>query len=179
MFTLAYEQNEVKYKWTNEADSMFAKEVSLVEVPYVESSFLESLNIKSMIPRSHDIRMNDMNNITCYMNYDMSYVYAVVCCVQNVNYDDSCYSHGITFLIQIWKANNLSLSKYGKLTHFPNLHLASPVTWPSTIMLLGKRYSYSCMSLACACIYPYLVQVCTNPIHLYYFRCRQRWVMEL
>ena len=64
-------------------------------------------NVKSMIPRSHDIRMNDMNNITCYMNYDMSYVYAVVCCVQNVKYDDACYSHGITFLIQIWKAHSL------------------------------------------------------------------------
>ena len=43
MFTLAYEQNEVKYKWTKEADSMFAKEVSLVEVPYVEHSFREVL----------------------------------------------------------------------------------------------------------------------------------------
>ena len=122
---------------------------------------------------------NDMNNVMCYMNYDMCYVYAVVNCVQNVMYDGACYSHGITFLIQIWKANNLSLSKYGKLTHFPNLHLASPVTWPSTIMLLGKRYSYSCMSLVCACIYPYLVQVCTNPIQLYNFRCRHRWTLKL
>ena len=58
-----------------------------------------SLNVKSMIARSHGIRMNDMNNVMCYMNYDMCYVYAVVCCVQNVKYDDACYSHGITFLI--------------------------------------------------------------------------------
>ena len=72
--------------------------------------------------------MNDMNKYMCHMNYDMCYVYVVVCCVQNVKYDDACYSHGITFLIKIWKANNLSLSKYGKLTHFPNLNLASLVT---------------------------------------------------
>ena len=74
----------MKYARMNEAGCVFAKEVSLVEVPYVESSFLESLNIKSMIPRSHDIRMNDMNNIICYRNYDMCYVYVVACFVQNV-----------------------------------------------------------------------------------------------
>ena len=61
----------------NEANSVFAKVDFLVEVPYVEPSFLGSLNVKSMIPRSHGIRMNDMNNVMCYMNYDMCYVYAV------------------------------------------------------------------------------------------------------
>ena len=60
-----------------------------------------------MILRYHGIRMNDLNNVMCYMNYDMCYVYAVVCCVQNVKYDDACYSHGITFLIQICKAHTL------------------------------------------------------------------------
>ena len=34
----------------NEADSMFANEDSLIKVPYVESSFLGNLNVKSMIP---------------------------------------------------------------------------------------------------------------------------------
>ena len=58
----------------NEAYSVFAKEDSLVEVPYVETSFLGSLNVKSMIPRYHGILMNDMNNVMCYMNYDMFYV---------------------------------------------------------------------------------------------------------
>ena len=58
----------------NEADYVFAKEVSLVEVSYVEPSFFGSLDFKSMIPRSHDIRMNDMNNVMRYMNYDMFYV---------------------------------------------------------------------------------------------------------
>ena len=38
----------------NEADSEFAKEGSLVEVPYVEPSFLGSLDVKSMIPRSYE-----------------------------------------------------------------------------------------------------------------------------
>ena len=49
----------------SEADSVFAKEGSLVEVPYVEPSFLGSLNVKFMIPRSHGIRMNDMHNVMC------------------------------------------------------------------------------------------------------------------
>ena len=68
----------------NEANSVFDKQGSLVEVPYVEPLFLGSLNVKSMIPRSHGIGINDMNNIMCYMKYDMCYVYAIVCCVQNV-----------------------------------------------------------------------------------------------
>ena len=76
----------------NEADFVFAKEGSIVKVPYVEPSFLGSLNVKSRIPRSHGIQMNDMKNVMCYRNYDMCYVYAVVCCVQNVKYDDACYS---------------------------------------------------------------------------------------
>ena len=42
-----------------------------------------------------------------HMIYDMCYVYAVVRCVQNVQYEDACYYHGITFLIQIWKAHKL------------------------------------------------------------------------
>ena len=39
----------------NEADSVFANEDSLVEVPSVEPSFLGCLDVKSMIPRSHGI----------------------------------------------------------------------------------------------------------------------------
>ena len=35
--------NEMKYVWMNEEDYVFAKEDSLVEVPYVESSFWEVL----------------------------------------------------------------------------------------------------------------------------------------
>ena len=33
----------MKYVWINEADSMFVKEGSLVEFPYVDPSFLEVL----------------------------------------------------------------------------------------------------------------------------------------
>ena len=58
----------------NEADSVFAKADSLVQIPYVEPSFLGSLNVKYMIPRSHGILMNYMNNVMCYMKYDMCYV---------------------------------------------------------------------------------------------------------
>ena len=35
----------------NEADSVFANEDSLVEVPSVEPSFMECLDVKFMIPR--------------------------------------------------------------------------------------------------------------------------------
>ena len=58
----------------NEADSVFSKEVSLVEVPYVESLFLGSLDVKSMIQKSIGIWMNDMKDVMCYMQNDMGYV---------------------------------------------------------------------------------------------------------
>ena len=65
-----------------EVGSVFAKADSLVEVPYVKPLFFGSLNVMSMIPMFHGIRMNDMNNVICYMIYDMCYVYAVVCYVK-------------------------------------------------------------------------------------------------
>ena len=108
MLTLAYEQNEMKYILMNEANSIFINEEFHVEVPYVDPSFLGSFNVKSLIPRSHGIWINDMNNVMCCMNYDMCFVYAVVCYVQNVKYDDACYSHGITLLIKILKVHSLS-----------------------------------------------------------------------
>ena len=74
VYTLAYEWNEMEYIWINEADSVFAKADSLVEVPYVEPSFLGSLNVKFMIPRSHGIWMNDMKDVMFYMQYDMCLV---------------------------------------------------------------------------------------------------------
>ena len=66
--------NEMKYIWTNEADSVFAKKGSLVEVQYVEPSFLGSLNVKSMILGSHGIWINYMKDSMRYMQYDMCYV---------------------------------------------------------------------------------------------------------
>ena len=45
------------------ADSVFSKADSVVEVPYVEPSFLGSLNVKSLIIMSHGIRMNDKRNV--------------------------------------------------------------------------------------------------------------------
>ena len=74
MFTLAYEWNEIKYVWMNEADSVFANDGSLGEVPHVEPSFLGSLNVKFMIPRSHGKWKNDMKDFMCYMQNDMCYV---------------------------------------------------------------------------------------------------------
>ena len=58
----------------DEEDSVIAKSDFLVEVLYVETSFLGSINVMSVIPRSHGILMNNMNNVLCYMNYDMCYV---------------------------------------------------------------------------------------------------------
>ena len=58
----------------NEADSVFSKADTLVEVPYVEPSFLISLNVKSMIPRYHGIWMNDMKDVMYYMQNNMCYV---------------------------------------------------------------------------------------------------------
>ena len=55
MFALAYERTEMKYILINEAHSVFSNEDFLVEVSYVKPSFLGSLNVKSMIPRSHGI----------------------------------------------------------------------------------------------------------------------------
>ena len=66
--------NEMKYVWMNEADFVLDKEVSLVEVLYVEPSFLESLDVKYMIPQSHGVWTNDMNDVMCYMHYVMYYV---------------------------------------------------------------------------------------------------------
>ena len=43
MFTLVYEIMKMKYVWMNEEDSVFAKEGSLVDVPYVEPSFWKVL----------------------------------------------------------------------------------------------------------------------------------------
>ena len=45
----------MEYVGTNEVDFVYANEDSLVEVPSVEPSFLGCLDVKSMIPRSHDI----------------------------------------------------------------------------------------------------------------------------
>ena len=87
MFTLSYEWNEMEYVGMNEADFVFANEHSLVEVPYVEPSFLGSLNVKFMIPRSHGIWMNDIKEVMCYMKivfYAIWYVLCVnvMCCVE-------------------------------------------------------------------------------------------------
>ena len=84
---------------------MFANEGFLIEVLYVEPSFLGSLDVKSMIPRSHGIWTNAMKNVISYMQYVMCYVQDVMCCVQYDKYDDACYSYGMTFLIQILKGH--------------------------------------------------------------------------
>ena len=87
---------------------MYAILESLIEVPYVDPSFLGSHNVKSLSPWSHCIRLNNMNNVMCYMNNDMCYVKYVMCCLQNDMYDDACYSLSMTFLIRFGKSTDLT-----------------------------------------------------------------------
>ena len=65
---------EVKYEWMNEADSVFSKEDSLVEFSYVEPSFSGSIDVKSMIPKSHGVWTNDNKDVMSYIQYVMCYV---------------------------------------------------------------------------------------------------------
>ena len=87
MFTLAYELNEMEYVWMNVAESVFANEDSLVEVPSVERLFLWCLNDNSMILRSHGMWMKYIKEVMCYMQnvlYAIWYVLCVnvMCCVK-------------------------------------------------------------------------------------------------
>ena len=68
----------MKYVWMNEEDYVFAKKGSLYEVPYVEPTFFGSLDVMSMIQRSHGIWTNDMKKVMCYIKYVMSSVQDVM-----------------------------------------------------------------------------------------------------
>ena len=153
----------------NKVYSVFANEDSLVEVPYFGPSFWKVLISSPRFPSlmAYIWMIWKMQGAICYVLWYVLYE-DVMCYVQYNIYNNACYSHGMTFLTQ-----------FGKFTNFPNLNLTSLLTRLPKIMSLGKSCSFSCMSLACACIYLYLVQVCTNRIQLYYFRCRTRKVIEL
>ena len=141
----------------NETDSVFVKEGSLVEVPYVEPSFWEVIMSSPWLqgPMAYEWMIWKMLCAICKTICAMCKMLCVVCS---------------TIIIIC-----MSLSWH----NFPNLNLASPLTWLPKIMSLGKIYSFSCMSLVCACIYPYLVQVCTNTIQFYNFRWRHKGTLEL
>ena len=82
MIKLAYETNEMKYVWMNEEDSLFAKQGSLVEVPYAQTSFYGSLVVKSMFPMSRGVWMNDMKDVMCYTHYFVCYMQYVMLYMQ-------------------------------------------------------------------------------------------------
>ena len=107
---------KVNYVKMNEVASIFSKEGSLVEVPYVNPSFWEVLMSWHM--------KNDMKYVRCYMQYVMCYVQYVMCymqyfmcyvqyvmcymqyvmfCVRYDMYGDACYSHSMTNLIRFWQ----------------------------------------------------------------------------
>ena len=128
--------NEMKYVWMNEKNSVFAKEGSLVEVPYVEPSFWEVLMSSPWFQGL--MAYEEMIWTICMMMHGTLIAW--------LSWSD--LASPLTFLIQIWQVH---------LLDFPY------------IMLLRKSYSYSCMSLVCAFIYPYLVQVCNNPYNSSFF----------
>ena len=51
----------------NDADSVFPNEDALVEAPSVEPSFLGCHDVIFLIPRYHNIWMNDNKEVVCYM----------------------------------------------------------------------------------------------------------------
>ena len=90
MFTLAHERNEMKYVWMKEEDYVFAKADSLVHVPYVEPLFGEFLKSSPWFkdPMEYESMIWTMLCVIGIMICSMCN--AIVCCVQNVKYDDSC-----------------------------------------------------------------------------------------
>ena len=78
----------------NEANSVFAKEGSLVEVPYVETSFWEVLMSSPWFQSLMEFERMIWNTW-----YDM---WNMLCCLQNDKFDDACYTHDMNFLVQIW-----------------------------------------------------------------------------
>ena len=132
MFTLAYEWNEIEYVSMNEADFVFANEDPLIAVPSVEPLFLGCLYVKSMIPRSHGIWMNDTKKVMCYMQNVLHAIWYVICvnvmCCAKMwkvwwcmlfswhNFPIPNLESSLTFLIQIRKPSKSQIGKSTDLT---------------------------------------------------------------
>ena len=99
----------------NEADPIFAKEGSLVEVPYVEPSFWKVLMsspwFQGLIP---------YERMMWTTWYDMCNALCAACKM-------------ISMMMHVTLIAWLSQSKFGKYTYFPNPNLANPLTWLSII----------------------------------------------
>ena len=74
MFTLVFEWKKMKNVWMNEADSVFVKGDSLVEVPYVEPSFWKVLMSSPLIPS-----LMEYEGMISAMWYAMCDMICVVC----------------------------------------------------------------------------------------------------
>ena len=98
MIALVYEWMKMKYVWINEADFVFAKEDSLVEVPYVEPSFWEVLMSSPWFQGLMAYGRIIWNMLCANKQY-------VMCCVQYVMYDDACYSHSMNLLIRFYQVH--------------------------------------------------------------------------
>ena len=86
-----------------EANYLFPKEGSLVEVPYVEPRFVEVLMLCPPIKRLTTYERMICNTFTCYVKY-------VLCCVQYEENEDVSYSYSMTFLILFGKVQLTWLS---------------------------------------------------------------------
>ena len=144
----------MKYVRMNEADSVFANEDYLFEVPYVEPSFWKVLMSSPWFQYLMTYEWMIWKKL-CVIYYVLFAIWCLWWCMLLSWHDFPNPNSGSSWTF---------LSKFGKFTDFHNHNLESPLTWLPIIMLLGKSYSFSCMSLVCAWIYRYLVQVCNNPI---------------
>ena len=122
VFILAHKWNEMKYVWMNEVDSVLSKSDSLVDVPYIEPSFLGSLDVKSTIPRSHGIWTSDMKKLCaiCNMLRVMCKMLCVVCNMISMimhviswhDFPNPNLEHSPTFLIRFGKSTDLTFHNH-------------------------------------------------------------------
>ena len=118
VFTLAYEWTKWStYRWMKQTLCFLRRLPSWGTICW--ALILGSLNVKSMIPRSHGIWMNDMKEAMWYM------LCAMVCTIWR------CY-----VLCAIWYLWWCMLLSWHDI---PKLNLASPLTWLSINHVVKKE----------------------------------------
>ena len=115
-------KNEMKYVWMNEADYVFAKKGSLVEVPCVEPSFWEVL---MSIPWFQGLMEYEwMIWTTLCVTWIMICAMCVLLCV---------VCKMLSMMIHATLIEWLSLSKFWTFTHFPNRNFERSLSFLFTI----------------------------------------------
>ena len=95
-----------------------------------------------------------MSKMLCAIRNMMCAMSKMLCVVCNM----------ICMMMHVTLMEWLSWSKYGKFTNFPNPNLANLLTWLFINHVVRKELFLLMHVLSVCCIYPYIVQVCTNPI---------------